>query len=425
MTLIPNKISPSTFLGFTAWICFSTVFINGCDSSSEEGDLIVIDTQDASNSSTSGLLATWKADGTEGQIKENEPQPRPALQGLALLGNGQHTLDDVQLTLIGSERDGLNYPRDLAFNDVNEGELWVVSQADDSAVIYTQIGTETQKSVHIIDPAANHFMEEVSSIAFGSPGRFATCQESGNTYNNQSRPNLFMGPTLWDANLNIFGKTNPDAVRYQGFDLGSHLDMLHESPYCMGIAWAWDEAYWVFEGLTNSIALVDFRADHGPGFDDHSDGVTLRYAPGQIKRVPGIPSHLAYDDQRGILVIADTGNQRIGLLNVKQGGEDLVRQAVKEPGTLLLDVMDGADIVSLPNTEGLLAAPSGIALHDDLIYVSDAQSGVIVALTWEGEIVDWLHTNAPGVFGLEFDQNGHLYLAHGPQNLVVKISPLK
>ena len=209
------------------------------------------------------------------------------------------------------------------------------------------------------------------------------------------------------------------------FDLGSHLDMLHESPYCMGIAWAWDEAYWVFEGLTSSIALVDFKADHGPGFDDHSDGITFRYAAGQVKRVPGIPSHMEYDDERGILVIADTGNQRIGLLDVKQGGEDLVRQPVKEPGTLLLDVMDGANIVSLPNTEGLLEAPSGIALHEGLIYVSDARSGVIVALTWEGEIVDWLHTNAPGVFGLEFDQEGNLYLAHGPQNLVVKVSPLK
>ena len=398
-----------------------TLLFTGCGESETNQELIVINTQD---STLPNPQDTWKADGTEDQLKKDEPQPVLEVQGIPVLGNGQHTLNDVQLTFIGNRNDGLDYPRDLAFNPSNPGELWVVNQADDSAVIYDQTGTGNQKSVHVVDPAANHFMEEVSSIAFGSPGRFATCQESGNTYNNQSRANLFMGPTLWDANLEIFGKTNPDAVRYQGFDLGSHLDMLHESPYCVGIAWAWDEAYWVFEGLTNSIALVDFRVDHGPGFDDHSDGITLRYAKDQVKRVPGIPSHMEYDAQRGILVIADTGNQRIGLLDVKQGGEDLIRNPVKEPGTLLLDVMDGADVITLPNTQNLLQAPSGIALHNDLIYVSDAASGVIVALTWEGEIVDWLHTNAPGVFGLEFDEQGNLYLAHGPQNLVVKVSPL-
>jgi DNA-binding beta-propeller fold protein YncE len=345
-------------------------------------------------------------------------------QGIPVLGAGTHQLNAVSLTLVGSERNGLNYPRDLDFNPERPGELWVINQRDDSAVIFEEAGSDKQRSLKVIDPAADHFMEEVSAISFGAPGKFATCQESGNTYNDRARPNLFMGPTLWPSDQNLFGETNPDAVNFLGFDLGSHLDMLHESPYCMGIEWAGDEAYWVFEGLTNSLALIDFRQDHGPGFDDHSDGVMMRYAKGQVLRIPGIPSHIAYDEQSGLLYIADTGNRRIGVLDVKIGGAEGTRLPVKEPGTVLVELSDSGDVISLPGTEGLLNAPSGIAIHNGLIYVTDAANGYIVALNKEGEVVDWLNTGAPGLFGLTFDEAGNIYVVHGPENLVVKISPL-
>jgi hypothetical protein len=232
-----------------------------------------------------------------------------------------------------------------------------------------------------------------------------------------------MGPTLWPADLDIFGLTNPDAVSFVGHDLGSHLDMLHESPYCMGIEWAGDQKYWVFEGVTNSIALIDFGEDHGPGYDDHSDGTIFRYVKDQVMRMPGIPSHMAFDEQEGLLYIADTGNRRIGVLDVKVGGEEGVRRPVKERGTLLVELSDTDDVLSLPGTDDLLGAPSGIALHDGLIYVSDAASGYIVAFTPEGKIVDWLNTGAPGLFGLTFDDAGDLYVVHGSENLVVRISP--
>lgn len=371
----------------------------------------------------------WAAEARNSlDIKSDDTLPQPEGNGsaqrpLPILGNGTHNLSEVQLTLIGSARNGLNYPRDLEFNPERPDELWVVNQRDDSAVIFEGVDTEKQRSVKVIDPAADHFMEEVSAISFGTSGRFATCQESGNTYNQRSQPNLFMGPTLWPSDLNIFGATNPNAVDFLGFDLGSHLDMLHESPYCMGIEWAGDQAYWVFEGYTNSIALVDFRIDHGPGFDDHSDGVTMRYAQGDVRRVPGIPSHMVFDAETGLLYIADTGNRRIGVLDVKIGGEEGIRLPVKEPRTVLVELTDSGRVESLPGTDNLLVAPSGIALHDGLLYVTDAGSGYLVAFNLNGEVVDWLDTGAPGLFGLTFDQNGQLYVVHGPENLLVKISP--
>ena len=63
--------------------------------------------------------------------------------------------------------------------------------------------------------------------------------ESRNTYNDQGLGDDFMGPTLWTSDPEIFGY-NPDAVEYLSdlfgmpVDLGSHIDMLHESPS----AWA-------------------------------------------------------------------------------------------------------------------------------------------------------------------------------------------
>ena len=402
------------------------VVVIGCD---EEQDLSTVQVLTVEgNQQTNGESIGWyPQSGADHAAKfdRDETMNISSQGGLPVLGYGSHSLSDVALTLIGSERNGLDYPRDLDFNPDRPGELWVVNQRDDSAVIFEGAGTDKQRSVKIIDPAADHFMEEVSSISFGTTGKFATCQESGNTYNNRAKPNLFMGPTLWPSNLDIFGNTNPSAVRYLGFDLGSHLDMLHESPYCMGIEWAGDQAYWVFEGLTNSIGLIDFKEDHGPGFDDHSDGVMFRYAKGSVLRLPGIPSHMVYDDQRGLLYIADTGNRRIGVLDVKVGGEEGVRLSVKEPGTTLVELSDSAEVVSLPGTDGLLSAPSGIAIHNDLIYVTDAATGYIVAFNREGQIVDWLDTGAPGLFGLTFDQDGNIFVIHGPENLVVKIAPIR
>ena len=37
-------------------------------------------------------------------------------------------------------------------------------------------------------------------------------------------------------------------------DLGSHLDMLHNTPLCMGIAHEAANRYWVFGGLKGSVA---------------------------------------------------------------------------------------------------------------------------------------------------------------------------
>ncbi len=235
---------------------------------------------------------------------------------------------------------------------------------------------------------------------------FGTCGESRNEMkgcvdwkNGKWKPSTpldFQGPTLWSADPAVFaqknevadehlaksfcsGSGNPEECKRnymdpicpdnnpackpgekgKPFTLGSHLDMLHESPMCMGIAWEQNNAYWVFDGCggaqfensrhvvdghgenfnlqnelngiaaesdpvrkdckTNGdIVRFDFRVDHGAGFDDHCDGIIERYAIGQVKRVENVSSHMLM--WKGNLFIADSGNGRIARLNPADAG---------------------------------------------------------------------------------------------------------
>ena len=76
------------------------------------------------------------------------------ITGVPVLGNGNHTLEGVTLTLIANQENGLNRPRDLAFNPTSPNQLWIVNQSDDSAVIVENAGTTDQRSFKVIDPAA-------------------------------------------------------------------------------------------------------------------------------------------------------------------------------------------------------------------------------------------------------------------------------
>ncbi|MEC7228976.1 MAG: hypothetical protein VXV95_02885, partial [Candidatus Thermoplasmatota archaeon] len=72
--------------------------------------------------------------------------------------------------VIADLSDGLDEPRDLEFhpNPARSDELWVVNRADDAMVIIHETGTENQFSEERLDAYRNHFMEEVSAIAFGA-----------------------------------------------------------------------------------------------------------------------------------------------------------------------------------------------------------------------------------------------------------------
>ena len=358
--------------------------------------------------------------------------------GLPVLGWGTHNITAVNFQKVGDVDDGLNTPRDLAFNPVVEGELWVVNRTDDSVSVFSQVGTADQSSKHIIDPFAMHFMDEVSSIAFGSAMHeptsalnFGTCQESINTYNGQDDGNYFMGPTLWSSDLDIFGQTNDEAVSSLsamfGFyaDLGSHLDMLHESPLCMGIAHDYDNVYWVFDGYNESIYRYYFQEDHGPGWDDHSDGIMTRYVEREVAYEPDVPSHMILDQDSRLLYMADTGNNRIAILDTESGeeGEDLLR--AEAPGTTHYAMDDALITTFIDGDQFGMVAPSGIDIVDNILLVTDNETGALYAFDMNGQLIDFLYTGVESgsLMGVAARTIEDIWLVSAKENRLYRLQP--
>lgn len=361
------------------------------------------------------------------------------------LGTGDGSPESVTFTEIATSRQRLNKPRDLAFNPLRPDELWVVNHGDESVVIVHDTSTDGRTTERRKDGYATHFMAQVSALAFGReetttdpiprgvgglPGTFATCGESRNTYGGRAMPNDFMGATLWSSHPDVFARHNPNG-------LGSHLDMLHASPLCMGIAHERENVYWTFAGMSRvcggscvlrqgvaSIVRYDFQTDDGVGNDDHGDGEAQQYATGLVSYVAGVPSHLAFNADDGMLFIADTGNKRIVKLDTGSGvvGRRLTPMEPMSEYRMMEEVIL-TDVV--PESSGHLEKPSGIELRGEFIYVSDNANGRISAFKHDGERVNTLDTGlqAGALSGMAFGPDGKLYFVDMTGNRVLRIDP--
>jgi hypothetical protein len=226
-----------------------------------------------------------------------------------------------------------------------------------------------------------------------------------------------MGPTLWSSDLEIFAKVNQD--RGTGKE-GSHLDMLHESPLCMGLEHDDGNAYFAFDGLAGEIVRFDFKKDHGPGGTLHADGVVRRFADAKVTRLAGVPSHLALDHDSRVLYVADTGGGRVMALDTTASTATPITPD-KEP---LADYskITGAtfDVVA----EGL-REPSGLALHDGRLFVAEHATGDVIALDLAGKELGRVHTGAKGLMGIAFSADGKLHAVDHDTSRVLRIDPIK
>ena len=339
--------------------------------------------------------------------------------------------------VIADSSDGLFDPRDLEFHPGRVNELWIANRGDDSMTIVHDTGLDTQTSENRQDSNHNHFLEEVSAIAFGAyhpefDWQWGSAQETQNTYCGLGSPNQFMGPTLWPSSLDHYAVENQN--NGNGL-LGSHIDMNHESPDGMGIAHDNGNAYWYFDGYYGELVYYDFQMDHDTGQDDHSDAIIYRYSDIQLTRDAGIPGHMILDKETGILYIADTGASRILWVNTDDTSTNY--QNILDPNwrtnPSTSQKEDLAEYARITGVEwGVLDTglnrPSGIALDGDTLFVSENGNGQISAysLSEDGKsaaLADTVQTNAVFIMGLEIGPDGHLYYVDNGRDQVVRMDP--
>lgn len=356
----------------------------------------------------------------------------------AALGHGRPgDVSPVQLFVAPEEMfcvsgvctDGI--PTDLDFNPTRPGELWVVFRQPDPPGLCEQEGDQSgcpylHGKVAIIEDADGeepsvtvqedgnswHFMRLTTTLAFADDDTFATIGED-RTANPHDSVVDYMGPTLWSSDPSVF------AVDF-GRN-GSHLDMLHASPYGMGIAHQSGHVFFVFNGHAGAIDAYDFKAPHEPGGEDHSDGTLLRFIEGEVERLPNVPSHMDFLPDKKTLLVADSGNRRVIALNTDSGR---VAEQLSTPDSQIADPRRIADATYEELVPpGVLEQPSGLVVGAESFAVGDAATGKIHQFTFDGTpgLVLELGLPAGALGGLALGPDGKLYFTRKDTNEVIRL----
>jgi hypothetical protein len=312
----------------------------------------------------------------------------------------------------------VNDPWDLSFNPSKTGELWILNHGTDNTgattVIAQNAGKDNQTSEFRRDGNAWHFMAMATSIDFGTNGNFGTAQGIQDANRNGG---TFTGPTLWSGDLDIYAKIgNPPTPGVNG----SHLDMLHGSPFGMGIAHDVDNVYWVFDGYNGHLARYDFKDPHVVGGDDHSDARIHRYTEVELSYFASIPSHMVLDKATGWLYIAETAKNRIIRVNTKSGSKKGNLPLINEP----LDQhweMSGVEWEVF--VDAGLSEPSGIEFKDGRVFVSNYQNGEIHAYSAETKEKLGSVKTLAGVMGLQVGPDGKLWYVNSKEDGVYRLDP--
>jgi hypothetical protein len=327
----------------------------------------------------------------------------------------------------------------------------------------TQATEANGRAELISDPNSLHFMRRPSGIAFGleeivlpasaevAAGLsedavfgdiFATCHEhwTGNPTDqllggSPSAPEGFIGPSLWTADRDIYDGEN-GTLRYGFFDRnmgdpftsnGDHLDMVHGTRYCVGIAWQRDNRYWMFNGEDGALDMYDFGLPHAPGADDHSDATVERvvWSDGGLRRVPDVPSNVVVDGD--MVLVSDSGNGRIlevdtaaqmPMVGMERTYEAIDIPVFEDPPTTVV-----ADEATLRAEWGGNVIPSGLALIDaDTLVVGNWGSGHLTFLDRnDGSVIRTYDTGlGAGLGGVTWFE-GAVYFTHIDRRAVYRL----
>lgn len=324
------------------------------------------------------------------------------------------------LTVIGNSADGVSTPRDLDFHPVlTRNELWVINKSSENSggetVKFSHAGEAGQTSLLQQDGNAWHFMSLPTGIAFSENENFATSPGVYDANHNGGAP--FTGPTLWSSDPAIYAQPSGGN--------GSHIDMLHQSPYSMGICSEADNIFWVFDNDGGDPVRYDFKQDHGPGNDDHSDALIRRYEGLGLAGDPNyhVPSHMILDKSTGMLYIVDTNHDRVLRMDIHTGSfsANLTQyEAVAEYSSYT-----GATWNVFVNSG--LVTPSGVDYIENRLIVSDYATGDIVIYSTTGTTgveLGRIVTGTPGIMGIKIGPDGKIWYVNATTNEVVRIDAL-
>ena len=335
----------------------------------------------------------------------------------------RYLTDPLTYTNIVGSTDQVSAPRDLDFKP-HTNELWVMNRgtsAGGSFVIVHDAGLPGQTDEYRKDTHSGHFMIQASAMAFSPNLEFAAVNEVQNTATPTS---TFMGPALWNSDLNIFATVFQNNWE-TGRPLGSHIDMLHQSPFAMGIASDSAKVYWVMDGHNGNICRYDFVQDHGPGYDYHGAGKIWRYTDVPVTRVANIPSHMILDRENGWLYFIDGGAKQVKRMNVHTGAESgnlTVPSTAGEPLAGYKRVLGATvEVVDTWTTQ-----PCGIEYSEGRLLVSDHTNGDIRVydVTGTPTLMGTIATGQASIMGLKIGPDGRIWFVNNSQNKVVRIDPV-
>ncbi len=330
-------------------------------------------------------------------------------------------IDEFSLTIpeyieIGNGSDQLDAPTDLDFFPVlGLYQLWVINERIESSggstVTYYDAGKGNQTSEQRVDGNAWHFMSLPTALAFGDAGDWAS---STGVLDANHSGGTFTGPTLWSS--------DPDIYAQPSGGNGSHLDMLHGSPYSMGIAHEVDNAYWVFDGYNEHIVRYDFKEDHGPGNDYHADGEVTRYTEIPVKKDGNIPSHLILDKSTGWLYVVDNGNDRV--LRIDINSTTVINPnlpLINEPLAVHASVDADWEVI----IDSGLDRPCGIDLIENRLLVSDYATGEIIVYDMDNDFAEMhrIETGEAGITGIKIGPEGNIWYTNRITNKVMTVAP--
>ena len=347
--------------------------------------------------------------------KDEEDVPAQAPNIPAFYNPGSSTAPAINQ--MAGTSDNVYEPQDLDFHPSRANELWVINKGSNntggSTVTITNAGESNQASEFRRDGNAWHFMAFPSAISFSKENdNFAT---SANILDANRQGGTFTGPSLWSSDMDVYAKYHGPGTN------GSHLDMLHGSPYGMGIESDGDNAFWVFDGYNRHLVWYDFAGDHGPGHDDHSDGKVHRYSEVTLSRDANVPSHMVKDNPTGILFICEPAKKRILWVNTITGKE------VADIALINEQLASHREVTSVEwgiFTDINLNKPCGVEVVGDILYVSDYETGDIVAYHKETMAeLGRINTGEKGIMGIKADSNGKLWFVNALKNGVYRIDP--